>query len=400
MRLVGAVPIPLESREDLLGRGNGRLNIRVSVRERREARLVLARRQVHAAFEHSTVPPRKLLGVALRRVRKVVHGALREEETKHARDGAAAHVMAGLTASVQNAVDELRRDLVKVLVRARTGQDLERLDPSRHREGVATKRSRLVHRARRRDLRHDVRAAAIRADRQPTANHFAHRRHIGRDAEVLLGAAVGNAEACHDLVKDEQRAGLRRELTQTLMERKQAGFSEWRTWGFAGGGGARRTASTPMEETEEDTTSRMFRAHLKELLGRLDETRVADNGLENDGSDLMLVKQRLHAVEVVVLGHESARSRAGWHAGRVRQAKGGNAAPGLHEESVGVAVIATLKLDDFIALGVRANKTEHTHARFGARVREAHHLDRRDRGNHGLGEHIFVERRGAEARAC
>ena len=57
-----------------------------------------------------------------------------------------------------------------------------------------------------------------------------------------------------------------------------------------------------------------------------------------------------------------------------------NPKPYLHEERVGVAVVAAVELDHLLAAGEGADEPDHAHARLGARVGEAHHLDRR----HGL----------------
>ena len=50
---------------------------------------------------------------------------------------------------------------------------------------------------------------------------------------------------------------------------------------------------------------------------------------------------------------------------------------GLHQERVGVAVIAALELDDLVALGRRPRDAHRAHRRLGARADEAHALHRR-----------------------
>ena len=49
--------------------------------------------------------------------------------------------------------------------------------------------------------------------------------------------------------------------------------------------------------------------------------------------------------------------------GGVREAEGGDAGAGLHEEAVGVAVVAAVELQDLLTLGERSHQTEHAHAR-------------------------------------
>lgn len=49
--------------------------------------------------------------------------------------------------------------------------------------------------------------------------------------------------------------------------------------------------------------------------------------------------------------------------GGVREAEGGDAGAGLHEEAVGVAVVAAVELHDLLALRERSHQPEHAHAR-------------------------------------
>ena len=86
------------------------------------------------------------------------------------------------------------------------GQFFQGRDARRHRHGIAAQRARLVHRAERRQEIHDVRAPAKRAHRQAAADDFAEATQVRRDAEPLLRAALGQAEAGHHLVENQQRA--------------------------------------------------------------------------------------------------------------------------------------------------------------------------------------------------
>mmetsp|Transcript_27728 Transcript_27728/g.85715 ORF Transcript_27728/g.85715 Transcript_27728/m.85715 type:complete len:405 (-) Transcript_27728:166-1380(-) len=299
------------------------------------------------------MPARELVRVRGRRLAKARDGAVAEEEAEHARDGPARDGVARGLALPEDALDEALRERRELLVLARPLQDLERFDAGRHRERVARERARLVHRARGRDLLHDVAAPAVRADGQAAADDLAHRRHVGRHAEVLLRAAVVDAEARHDLVEDQQRAVLRRERAEAL----------------------------------------------EELLRRRDEARVAHDGLEHDGGALVRLEELLDGGEVVVLRDERARRRAGRHARRVGQTERRDARARLDEEAVRVAVVAALELDDLLAARVRADEAEHAHARLRARVREADHLHGGDRVDDHFGEDVLVRRRRAERRA-
>mmetsp|Transcript_34298 Transcript_34298/g.85468 ORF Transcript_34298/g.85468 Transcript_34298/m.85468 type:complete len:348 (-) Transcript_34298:500-1543(-) len=312
----------LDHLEDLARNGDGLLDVLVGVRGGHEARLVLRRREVHAALEHGAVPARELGSVALGGVLVVADRPVAEEESEHARDVPAAHLVAGLAAGVENAVDELARQQVELLVRAWPGEDLERLDARRHRERVAREGARLVHGTRRRDHLHDVLTPAVRAHGEAAADDLAHGGEIGGHAKVLLRAAVGDAEAGHHLVEAEQRAVLERERAQPLKEG---------------------------------------------LVGR-DEAGVPDDGLEHHAADLARVRleERLDRREVVVLCAEGHLGRARGNAGRVGQTERRNARARLHEERVGVAVVAALELDQLLAPRVSAHQPEHAHARLRA----------------------------------
>ncbi len=67
-------------------------------------------------------------------------------------------------------------------------------------------------------MRHDVGAAGDRREREAAADDLAQRAEVGRDAVVFLRAAVGEAEAGHDLVEDQRNAVLLRDLPQPLQE--------------------------------------------------------------------------------------------------------------------------------------------------------------------------------------
>ena len=70
-----------------------------------------------------------------------------------------------------------------------------RREAGRHRERIARERAGLIDRPVGRELRHDVGAAAERADRQPAADDLAERREVGRDAFALLRAAARRRES-------------------------------------------------------------------------------------------------------------------------------------------------------------------------------------------------------------
>ena len=60
------------------------------------------------------------------------------------------------------------------------------------------------------EVRHDVGAAGDGGQRKAAADDLAQRAEVGRDAVVFLRAAIGEAEAGHDLVEDQRDAVLLR----------------------------------------------------------------------------------------------------------------------------------------------------------------------------------------------
>mmetsp|Transcript_7468 Transcript_7468/g.18103 ORF Transcript_7468/g.18103 Transcript_7468/m.18103 type:complete len:525 (+) Transcript_7468:23-1597(+) len=342
----------LDLGKDLLGGGDGVLDVLVRVRERHEARLKLRGGEVDALLEHAAVPLGKLLRVGSLGVGVAVDGSLAEEEAKHPADVASAQLVPSLLACLQDPVDQLLRRRLELLVLPGPLEDLERLDASSHREGVARQSPGLVHGPGGCDVLHDLLLAAIGADGEPPPDDLAHGGDVRGDAKVLLGAAVGDPEARHDLVEDEDGPVVVAELAEAL----------------------------------------------EKLLGGDDEAGVSDDWLEDDGGDLALVllEELLDRLEVIVLGRQRRLGSSLGNARRVGEAEGEDARAGRDEEPVGVTVVAPLELDDLVALGVGPDEAEHAHAGLCARVGEADHFDRGDSVNHHLGEHVLVEGGGAE----
>mmetsp|Transcript_16779 Transcript_16779/g.47749 ORF Transcript_16779/g.47749 Transcript_16779/m.47749 type:complete len:314 (+) Transcript_16779:108-1049(+) len=272
--------------EDFLGGRNRLVNVFIGVRQRRESCFILRRRQVDTTLEHHAVPLCKLFRVALGGVREAGDRALAEEEAEHPGDVAAGDLMPCLLARIQDPVDQPTRYLVQVLVLPGLLEDLERLDAGCHREGVAAERPRLIHGPGRCDHLHDVLAAAVGPHREAAPDDLAHGRHVGRDAEVLLGPAVGDAEAGHDLVEHQQRAVLRGELAEALQE----------------------------------------------LHGGRDEARVADHRLQNDSRDVIPLQQGLNRLQVVVLRAECCGCGSSGDARRIGETESRHAGASLNQE--------------------------------------------------------------------
>src|SRR5215813_5276950 len=83
---------------------------------------------------------------------------------------------------------------------------------------IAVERARLLHEGARllhgrREMAHDLLAADHRGEGEAAADDLAEGGQVRHHAVVLLGAAVGEAEARHDLVEDQRHAEAPRELT-------------------------------------------------------------------------------------------------------------------------------------------------------------------------------------------
>jgi hypothetical protein len=95
----------------------------------------------------------------------------------------------------------------------------------------------------------------------------------------------------------------------------------------------------------------------------------------------------------------SARSLYG-HTRRVRQAERSNAAAGLDEQHIHVAVVAAGELHDLVPPGVGPRQSQRGHRRFGAAVDEADHLDGGHEADHQFGKLALQGGRSAVARAA
>ena len=63
-----------------------------------------------------------------------------------------------------------------------------------------------------------------------------------------------------------------------------------------------------------------------------------------------------------VLGNKCVFGGAGRGAGGVGEAEGGDTRACLHQEAVGVAVVAPVEFDHLLPVGVRTHETNHAHA--------------------------------------
>jgi hypothetical protein len=128
------------------------------------------------------------------------------------------------------------------------------------------------------------------------------------------------------------------------------------------------------------------RIALEEGARRHDEVHVADHRLDDDAGDAvaMAAEARFELLRRVVVEHQRVPGEVGRHAARTRVAEGERAGTGLHQQAVGVAVVAALELHDRVTPGEAARQADGTHGRFGAGTDQTHLFDRR----HALAQHF------------
>ena len=97
-------------------------------------------------------------------------------------------------------------------------QDFQGLEASGHGNRVARKRSRLVDRAYRRQMFHDVPASAKGAHRHTAADDLAKRCQVWRYPVQPLCAGARHSETSHDFVEDQDCTEAIAELTQGFEE--------------------------------------------------------------------------------------------------------------------------------------------------------------------------------------
>jgi len=109
----------------------------------------------------------------------------------------------------------------EALVGTRPPQDFEGREPGRGRHGVARQGAYLREKTFVADrvaieMGHDVGPSGDRRQRKAAADHLAERAQIRHDAVILLRAAIGETEAGHDLVEDQQDTVIRGDLAQSF----------------------------------------------------------------------------------------------------------------------------------------------------------------------------------------
>mmetsp|Transcript_54374 Transcript_54374/g.157185 ORF Transcript_54374/g.157185 Transcript_54374/m.157185 type:complete len:231 (+) Transcript_54374:329-1021(+) len=230
--------------------------------------------------------------------------------------------MSVLLGGGNNSVDKHLGLAFQFIVDSRLAQLLHSFDTGSHGQGVSRQSTGLVHRTSRGNHLHDILAASVGTDGKTSSDDLSHGGDIGGNSEVLLGSSVGDTESSHDFVEDQKSTVVLGQLTDSFQE----------------------------------------------FLVGLDESRVSDDRLQDDGSNFVLVvlEDLLHGLQVVVFGAISGLGGRSRDTRRVRKTQSGDSRSGLDQERVGVSVVASLELDDLFAVGESTDQTDHTHACFSS----------------------------------
>jgi len=132
-----------------------------------------------------------------------VGGFLRiEKQREHATDARDGVWNVGLFGGRGKAAFQAAGECFQALIRRIFNELLECGDATRGGDGIATKRASLKHFAGRKNVLHDLTAAAIGTDGHSAADNFSERCDVGVDLKQRLGATVGHAETGHNFVAD------------------------------------------------------------------------------------------------------------------------------------------------------------------------------------------------------
>ena len=149
---------------------------------------------------------------------EVAHRTFTEEEAEHGTDAARCDRQACGGCRLLDPFNQLFGGCREFVVAARLFEQLKRFDACRHGEGISAQSAGLIHRSSRSNHLHDFASSAVGPHGQAASDHLAHGGQIRCHPEVGLGTSVADAETCHHLVKDQQGAVLLGEFTQALQE--------------------------------------------------------------------------------------------------------------------------------------------------------------------------------------
>ena len=174
----------------MLGSVERIIDVAVGVRCGYEKRFELRRRQQHAAIQHPHKEARVALAVGFGSGIEVCDRTGSEEQRQHGADAVDADWNTRIPGALAQPVGESRGTSLQVRVKIRPAANLlHHGDPGGHRQRIPRQRPGLIDRSFRRDLFHDIAAAAVSAYGQPAADDLPERGQIGEDAVKLLRAA-------------------------------------------------------------------------------------------------------------------------------------------------------------------------------------------------------------------
>ncbi|KAF1852355.1 hypothetical protein Lal_00037083 [Lupinus albus] len=306
-----------------LGRsGDGFLDDGIAVLGRHKAGLEGRRREVHACIQHLVEEAVEAFLVALHHLGIAGRHLGIEVEAEHAADGIGGEAHAGRLGGSGEAIGQLAGLGGQMGVEVRLLDDLQGRHAGRHRHGVARERAGLVDATQRRQMLHHLGAATESGHRQAAADHLAQRRQVGNDAVQFLGAATCHAEARHHFIEDQDGA----------------------VFGTQAAHGA------------------------QEFIRSTHQVHVARHRFHDHAGNLVagILEGLFQLGGVVVVQHQGVLGEVFRHPGRGRIAEGQQAAAGLHQQGIGVAVVAAFELDDLVAPGGATGQAQRAHGGFGA----------------------------------
>ena len=116
------------------------------------------------------------------------------------------------------------------------------------------------------------------------------------------------------------------------------------------------------------------------------QARVPHDGLQDHGGQVVAVapEELLHRLGIVEREHGGGLGGCPGHPGGVGETQRGHAAPGRHQEGIGVAVVASGELEKPVPLRVRPGQSKGAHGGLGPRVHQPDHLDPGDHADDPL----------------
>ena len=282
------------------------------------------RGEIQALRQQGAEHPPEAGHVGLLRLGEIARRGRTQEKAEHATnmDGGKRHT--GRVGRVLQPGHEGGRGRFQPLVKARLLHGRQRGQTRRRRQRIAGQRSGLIDRTGGRHLRHQIRPAAVGADRQPATDHLAQRDQVGSHAKTRLGATQRNPKAGHHLVENQQR-------------------------------------TVPVAHPAQAFQKPRLRQHAAHIARhRLDDHRRNISAATGE--------QSLHRGQIVIRRRQRQRRQFRRHARGAGHAKRERARTRVHQQAVGVTVVTTRELDQQLATGGGTRQTNRAHGRLGAGI--------------------------------